>query len=339
MISAQGAVHQVPTKACFHFRMLAQFVLAAFLLSGCNAPMDLLLQNAGHSGSDPAPVDSVLRVEAPNPETDDAGTPTPFLPLPITPAVDGSGSDLAPPGMTSPTPAVSASLTASITIDPSDTPVSTPMAGPSLTPILTPTWTPTPTHTSTRSTPPPPSPTHTAPPPAATRTATFTEVPAQTPTASPTATHTQLPPSPTSTLVLVCSPSGNNALENAVIARINQERSAVGLSALSPQSQLSSAARVHSADMACNNFVSHTGSDGSLPWDRVAAQGYSYSAVGENIYAGGGNADAIVSAWMNSPGHRDNILNANYTEIGLGYRFWTDSTYGAYVTAVFARPR
>jgi uncharacterized protein YkwD len=111
------------------------------------------------------------------------------------------------------------------------------------------------------------------------------------------------------------------------------------LTALSAQSQLASAARIHSEDMTCNDFVSHTGSDGSLPWDRVADQGYGYSAVGENIYAGGGNAESIVNAWMGSTGHRENILNSTYTEIGLGYRFWSDSTYGAYVTAVFARPR
>jgi uncharacterized protein YkwD len=120
---------------------------------------------------------------------------------------------------------------------------------------------------------------------------------------------------------------------------INQERQSRGLGTLSSQALLNTAARNHSADMACNGFFSHTGSDGSLPWDRVSALGYSYSAIAENIFAGSSNAQTAFDAWMNSPGHRDNMLNPDYTEIGVGYRYWADSPYGAYTTAVFARPR
>lgn len=91
--------------------------------------------------------------------------------------------------------------------------------------------------------------------------------------------------------------------------------------------------------MACNDFVDHEGSDGSLPWDRARAQGYSYSAIAENIFAGSSSAQSIFNGWMNSPGHRDNMLNPTYTEIGVGYQYWADSTYRAYTTAVFAKPR
>jgi uncharacterized protein YkwD len=136
-----------------------------------------------------------------------------------------------------------------------------------------------------------------------------------------------------------CDPSGNASFESALMALINLERQNRGVGTLLPQGQLTTAARSHSADMACNDFFSHTGSDGSLPWDRVSALGYSYSAIAENIFAGSSNAQTAFDSWMNSPGHRDNILNPTYTEIGLGYRYWANSPYGAYTTAVFARPR
>ncbi len=76
-----------------------------------------------------------------------------------------------------------------------------------------------------------------------------------------------------------------------------------------------------------------------MPWDRVTALGYGYSAIAENIFAGSSNAQTAFDAWMNSTGHRDNMLNPAYTEIGIGYRYWADSPYGAYTTAVFAHPR
>lgn len=107
------------------------------------------------------------------------------------------------------------------------------------------------------------------------------------------------------------------------------------------QSQLRAAARVHSTDMACNSFVSHTGSDGSRPADRVLAQGYSFSWIGENIFATSNTSNAPLQAitwWMNSAPHRNNILSPNYTEIGLGYIYNANSAYGGYFTAVFARP-
>ncbi|MFQ5942633.1 MAG: CAP domain-containing protein [Anaerolineales bacterium] len=105
------------------------------------------------------------------------------------------------------------------------------------------------------------------------------------------------------------------------------------------QSQLRTAARNHSTDMACNHFFSHTGSDGSNVGDRITAQGYSWSWRGENIFAGGGaTPQSAFNWWMNSAPHRANLLHTNYTDIGIGYIYEPNSDYGGYFTAVFARP-
>lgn len=94
--------------------------------------------------------------------------------------------------------------------------------------------------------------------------------------------------------------------------------------------------------MACNDFVSHTGSDGSSVRDRVAAQGYSWSWIGENIYATGNTSSSapqqVFDWWMNSAPHRANLLSPNYVDIGIGYEYLGSSSYRGYFTAVFARP-
>jgi uncharacterized protein YkwD len=123
-----------------------------------------------------------------------------------------------------------------------------------------------------------------------------------------------------------------------VVELINVQRANAGLSALSSQSQLGSAAQLHSEDMACNNYFSHSGLDGSTVATRIERQGYNWSAAGENIGAGYGSPEAVVEGWMNSPGHKANILGADYTEIGVGYAYGDASAYGVYWTAVFARP-
>jgi uncharacterized protein YkwD len=114
------------------------------------------------------------------------------------------------------------------------------------------------------------------------------------------------------------------------------------LEPLSLNSSLSAAAFAHSQDMACQNFVSHTGSDGSNWRDRIAAQGYEAATSSENIYAGspefGGTPQGAFTWWMNSQIHHDNILDPDRTEIGVGYAFLASSEYGGYYTLVFARP-
>jgi uncharacterized protein YkwD len=107
---------------------------------------------------------------------------------------------------------------------------------------------------------------------------------------------------------------------------------------LNVQGSLVAAAQMHSEDMACNNYFSHTGLDGSTVGGRSTRQGYGWSFVGENIGAGYSSPEAVVQGWMNSPGHRANILSPDYTEIGIGYAFSADSDYGTYWTAVFAKP-
>lgn len=120
---------------------------------------------------------------------------------------------------------------------------------------------------------------------------------------------------------------------------INQERQDQGLAPYSAQGQLQAAAIGHSTDMACNGFFGHTGSDKSTVGERVNAQGYSWSMVGENLFAGSSaTAQSAFNWWMSSAPHRDNLLSPDYTEIGIGYIFESNSTYGGYFTAVFARP-
>jgi uncharacterized protein YkwD len=126
-----------------------------------------------------------------------------------------------------------------------------------------------------------------------------------------------------------------------VINLINQERAAEGLPALTANSKLTSAARRHSADMACTDTWSHTGSDGSTPASRISDAGYSWSRVTENIAASSSqyfSPSSVVNLWMNSPGHKANILDPNVIHIGVGFRFFDNGGYDAYYTADFARP-
>ncbi|MFQ5922804.1 MAG: CAP domain-containing protein [Anaerolineales bacterium] len=127
------------------------------------------------------------------------------------------------------------------------------------------------------------------------------------------------------------------------MALINAERQSQGLTVYNSQGQLQAAARGHGTDMACNDFFSHTGSDGSSVGDRVSAQGYSASWVGENIFATSDTSpnapESAFTWWMNSAPHRANLLSPNYTDIGIGYIYEPNSQYKGYLTAVFARPQ
>ncbi len=120
------------------------------------------------------------------------------------------------------------------------------------------------------------------------------------------------------------------AFAQEVVQLVNAERATAGLDALTAQSQLTQAAQVHSLDMGCNFFLSHTGSDGSTPFDRMDRFGYYFSTAGENVAAGYPTPQDVMNAWMNSEGHRANILNAGFTEIGIGYVYNPDDPYGGY---------
>ncbi|CAO5149652.1 conserved hypothetical protein [Frankia sp. AiPs1] len=118
-----------------------------------------------------------------------------------------------------------------------------------------------------------------------------------------------------------------------VVTLTNVERQQAGLLPLSVDPVLTAAADGHSADMARRGFFAHTSPDGRTVSDRVTALGYRYSRVAENIAAGQTSAQEVVSGWMNSPGHRANILLPQLREIGVGHA--VGGEYGTYWTQVF----
>jgi len=256
--------------------------------------------------------------------------------------------NLAPSATPTPTVTETASPIPSATPSPTATPTQISTQAPSVTsgPAWTPSRTPTRTPTRTPSRTPTRTPTRTPSPVPASATPSLTlttdpsvspPVPSATSTA-PTATL----PAPTATPDGACSPGGNSGFEATLLDLINTERESQDLAPYSAQGQLQAAARGHAADMACNHFFSHTGSDGSNVGQRVNAQGYDWSWVGENILATGNTSSSAPQQafdwWMNSAPHRANLLSPNYTEIGLGYVYLAGSDYGGYFVAVFARP-
>ncbi|MGR6999422.1 CAP domain-containing protein [Yinghuangia aomiensis] len=121
-----------------------------------------------------------------------------------------------------------------------------------------------------------------------------------------------------------------------VIALTNAERTRAGLGTLTEEARLTTAAQSHSDDMAGRNYFDHTGLDGRHPADRVTAAGYTYRRCAENIAAGQQSPAEVVDGWMNSPGHRANILTPDLTQIGIGIAH--GGTYGIYWTQVFGTP-
>ena len=122
-----------------------------------------------------------------------------------------------------------------------------------------------------------------------------------------------------------------------VINLANAERVKAGCQPLLISSQLTAAAQGHTADMANTNVMTHTGSNGSSPWDRINATGYQFRAAAENVAMGYGTPEEVMNGWMGSAGHRANILNCDLREIGVGYATSSDGT--AYWTQDFATPR
>jgi uncharacterized protein YkwD len=113
-----------------------------------------------------------------------------------------------------------------------------------------------------------------------------------------------------------------------------------GTTALAWNGPLTQASLRHSDDMVAHDFFSHTGSDGSDGGDRATAAGYAWSAWGENIAAGQPTVAAVVSAWMASPGHCANVMNARWRDIGLACVGGAASnTYRSYWTMTLGAPR
>ncbi|MFI0983082.1 sigma-70 family RNA polymerase sigma factor [Streptomyces sp. NPDC021093] len=169
----------------------------------------------------------------------------------------------------------------------------------SATPTKTPaTKTPTPTRTTSKPKPPPaPKPSRTA-----------------------AATRTARPPAP---------PAGP---AQEVLNILNSERAKAGCSPLSSNGLLRTAAQRHSEDMVARGFFDHTNPDGDGPGERVTAAGYKWSTYGENIAYGQSTPAAVMETWMNSSGHRANILNCSFKEVGIGIK---DASGGIRWTQVF----
>jgi uncharacterized protein YkwD len=174
---------------------------------------------------------------------------------------------------------------------PSATPSKTPSATPSKTPAKTPTVTPTPTRSTT-----PPS-----------RQGTRSPKPTKKPSRTATPAPSTKPPAP------------SGGAEAQVLQLTNNERAKKGCGPLRTNSALTKAADLHATDMVVHHYFDHNSQDGRSPFDRMKAAGFTGGAMAENIAVGYQSAAAVVEGWMNSEGHRKNILNCDYTMIGIGY--------------------
>jgi len=132
---------------------------------------------------------------------------------------------------------------------------------------------------------------------------------------SPLATAT--PSAVTGTLATVRPAVRKATQAAAVLTLVNQERARAGCAPLTADPRLDALATAFSDDMAARGYFSHTDPDGRTPWDRAKAASIGYLG-GENIARGQRTPEEVMAAWMNSPGHRANILNCHYTKLGVG---------------------
>lgn len=123
-----------------------------------------------------------------------------------------------------------------------------------------------------------------------------------------------------------------SSYESEVIRLVNEIRQQNGLRPLAANWELSRVARYKSQDMRDNGYFSHNSPTYGTPFQMLSAFGLSYRTAGENIAKGYTSPQAVVNGWMNSSGHRANILNASYTQIGVGYvsrgNYWTQLFIG-----------
>ncbi|MGE6488737.1 CAP domain-containing protein [Paenisporosarcina sp. NPDC076898] len=149
------------------------------------------------------------------------------------------------------------------------------------------------------------------------------------PAASAAKPVAQKPATNTQTAEKPAAPASGNvsSIEQQVLTLTNQERAKAGLKALATDAALMDSARAKSADMSKNNYFSHTSPTMGSPFDQMKAKGIQYKAAAENIAMGQKSASEVVKGWMESPGHRANIMNGNFTHIGIGYvaqgNYWT----------------
>lgn len=124
--------------------------------------------------------------------------------------------------------------------------------------------------------------------------------------------------------------------ENRVIELVNVQRAKVGLQPIKANWQVSRVARYKSQDMINKGYFSHTSPTYGSPFTMMESFGIKFSAAGENIAMGQTTPEAVMNGWMNSPGHRSNILNPTYTELGVGLA--KDSSGRCYWTQMFIKP-
>lgn len=155
-------------------------------------------------------------------------------------------------------------------------------------------------------------------------------------TESSTTTTTTAPPT---TAPPVTGPSGGDAaVQQAVLDATNAARAEAGCPPLRLDPALNAAADGHSEDMAARVYFDHTSPEGGTPGDRVRAAGYPGRGVAENIAVGQRSPEEVVQGWMNSPGHRANILTCSFQDLGVGYAEGerNDRIPGRYWTQVFS---
>jgi len=187
------------------------------------------------------------------------------------------------PKVTKPTTAPTVAPTAKPTTAPTVTPTAKPTTAPTVAPTAKPTTAPT-----------------VAP----------TAKPTTAPTVAPTAKPTTAP---------TTAPIDATAVQKEVLALVNEQRAAAGVAALVLDTKLSEVATAKAQDMYDNNYFSHTSPTYGSPFDMLKTFGVSYRTAGENIAYGQRSAQQVMTDWMNSSGHRANILNASYTKLGVGY--------------------
>lgn len=121
----------------------------------------------------------------------------------------------------------------------------------------------------------------------------------------------------------------------------NQARAANGLPELKLNEELAAAAQAKAEAMVANNYFEHTAPDGTNGWDYIDNEGYIYTFAGENLAASNEDDVSVVDGWLNSPGHRANLLNENFTDIGLGIAFkdsYDEFRNVFFIVALYAEP-
>jgi uncharacterized protein YkwD len=214
-------------------------------------------------------------------------------------------------------------------------PAPVPTATPTLAPTLPPTVPPT-LPTSAPTAPPggdPTAPTASPTAPPSSPTVPVPTTPPGAPTTPPAAPTTP----PTTTAPPTTPPSGNAAAEAEVVRLVNVERAKVGCAAVRSDDRLQAAARGHSADMAARGYFSHTTPEGVEFATRITDAGYVWRGAGENIAKGYRTPADVMTGWMNSAGHKANILNCGFQDLGVGVA--ADGTGTLLWTQDFGTPR